>query len=204
MVKIKVLKHIARTIEPVKNAILNYVLTGGASVSYTNSPFAIYVTFELDRDMFFLYSQFSSSQCSIDGVQGTFEIPVEKLETEYIDGRKLSEITAPLLIKDGKALCGFFIKDYGQHSQADLIDDSKLRWFMQFAEPDFSNFYTTKEESDAKIAEYLAVDKDEIMAMLKEELKLWMIERGLNELMENFATATKTELQNFVIEYYNL
>lgn len=153
-VKIKILKDVVRNNATIMNTVLAYVATGGAVTVPTNDDMAIYETFELDRQMFFLYAPMTPEQCQITGVVGVLEIPIASLETEYIDGRKLKDIVSYCKIKNDKALVSFFVEDPDYTSMRNDLTDDQLRWFLQFAETDFVNFYTTKKEANAKKEEY--------------------------------------------------
>lgn len=158
MVTLRVLKTLTRTNQELLQPISIYTNSSGAEVVMTDDEWTTINVYGVDRSFMKMYKDMPAEACRIDGIQGYAEVAIDELEAEYTDGRLLKDITE-VIVKDDKALVGLMIYDVelgkGMYKP---MDDAKLRWFMQFADADCSNFYTTKEDATAKKAEYLPVE----------------------------------------------
>jgi len=155
---IRVLKTLTRTNQELLQPISVYANSSGAAVVLTDDEWTTVHVLGVDKSFMRMYKSMPVESCRIDRIYGYVEVDAAKLETVYTDGRKLKDITE-VLIKDNKALVGLMIYDVelgkGMYKP---MDNEKLRWFMQFADTNCENFYTTKEDVAAKKAEYLPVE----------------------------------------------
>jgi len=203
MVKIKVLKELVRTVPDIKNAVMEYMITGSFKLITNDSDYAEYEAFGVDNSILTLYKSVTSS--TIDEIVGVVEIPIADLDSKWSE-KIVDEVVVDVLIKDAfpyitkgdKALLTIAYKTSGL---AKLADDAMLRKLIGLYP--VADFYCIYDMQKRKVQGY-SLDKAEILAMTKDNLKVWMVERGLDKKMANFDTALKSDLQTFVIEYYYL
>ncbi len=195
MPTVKVLKETVRSTPEISTAVNAYMITGSMKIIPNDGDYTILEAFGIDSNILKLYNQVKGS--TIENAEGVVEVDIAVLDEVWED-EKLIKDTFASKIKGNKALLYVGYKDDQSYTPC---NDTLLRKMVdRFG---VEGFYLTLDTSSRKIWGY-ALDKAEILALSKANLEAWMDERGIDKLMKDFETATKTKMQTFVVDYYYL